>query len=239
MHKLAAGQLASVIENKRYGVEYQPIICIDSGEIVAYEGLARFYLDDGTVLPPKVVFTALKDDLKCLRRVERELKAIQIDYAPAGYDLFINLDRHAIGHIIDSDKDPLINLLATHRNLVVELIENVDIHDARASVALQQVLHARQIPTALDDIGAGHSLISLEVLPLVNFLKFDRVWLERLHRKEYQTLFSVLLDYAIQNHKPTILEGIENHEMVEIARRFPVNYMQGFLYRELFRNHKF
>ena len=84
---------------------------------------------------------------------------------------------------------------------MVELIENIDIHDARASVALQQVLHALNIPTALDDIGACHSLISLEVLPLVNYLKFYLVWLERLQRKEYQTLFNGLLAYAKQNHK--------------------------------------
>lgn len=238
MYKLAAGQLASVIENRRYGVEYQPIVCIDTGEIVAYEGLARFYLDDGTALPPKIVFNNLKENLKSLRQVERELKSIQIDYAPAGYDLFINLDRHAIGHIIDADRDPLINLLVSNRNLVVELIENVDIHDARASVALQHILHTRNIPTALDDIGADHSLISFDVMPLVNYLKYDRIWLKRLHQKEYHTLFSMLLDYAKQNHKPSILEGIENQDMLEASRSFDVTFIQGFLYRDMFKAYR-
>ncbi len=239
MFELAAGQLASVIENKRYGVEYQPLICIDSGDIVAYEGLARFYLSDGTTLPPNIVFNSLRNNLKHLRQVEHELKSIQIDFAPAGYDLFINLDRHAFAHIIDMDNDPLIKLLQSHRNLVVELIENMDIHDARASVALQEVLRARNIPTALDDIGASHSLISLEVLPLVNYLKFDLIWLTRLHRQEYQSLFAVLLEYAVQNNKPSILEGVESAEMAELARRYPVDYVQGFLYRDLFKAHRF
>lgn len=239
MQNLAAGQFAGVVQNQRYGVEYQPIVCVHSGEIAAYEGLARFYHDDGTSLPPKIVFNALKDDEKCLRRVERELKSIQIEHSPSGYDLFINLDRHAVGPMIDTENDPLIDLLSRHRNLVVELIENVDIHDARASIALQQVLQARNIPTALDDIGADHSLISFEVLPLVDYLKFDRIWLQRLHRPEYQSLFNSLLDFARQNQKPAILEGIEDEDMLALAKAYSIDYIQGFRYRNLFKEYRF
>ena len=77
IHKLTVGQLIGIIENKRYDVEYQSIICIDFGEIVAYEGLARFYLADASALSPYMMFDSLKDGLKCLRQVDRELKSIQ------------------------------------------------------------------------------------------------------------------------------------------------------------------
>lgn len=40
---IPAGTLLDVIRCQRYGVEYQPIVNVETGEGAGYEALARFY----------------------------------------------------------------------------------------------------------------------------------------------------------------------------------------------------
>lgn len=227
-----------LIESQRYGVEYQPMICTKSREIVAYEALARFYTADNKLLSPLTVFDFLHDDMSQLRNVEHDLKKLQIEYAPTDYELFINVDPHAVGQAIDLENDPLVLQLFGRPKLIVELIENSDIHDARAALTLHNVLKAKGVQTALDDIGADHALLSLEILSLVNYLKFDLSWISKIQKHRYAFLFRSMLEFARQSNKPSILEGIENEDMFNTALEYGLDRVQGFHYRELFQSVK-
>lgn len=227
-----------LIEKQRYGVEYQPMICMRSGDIVAYEALARFYTADNQLISPITVFDFLHSDMSQLRKVEYELKKLQIEYAPAEYELFINVDPHAVGQDVDLENDPLIMQLLDRPNLIVELIENSDIHDARAALTLHNILKAKGVQTALDDIGADHALLSLEILSLVNYLKFDLSWINKIQKHRYAFLFRSMLEFARQSNKPSILEGIENEAMLNTAKHYNLDRVQGFHYRTLFQSVK-
>jgi len=234
-HPIAS--IYELVARQRYGVEYQPIICTRSGDIQGFEALARFYAANGDAIPPLEVFGYLHMDLPVLRQVEQELKRLQIDYAPEGYDLFINIDPHSI-ELKEIASLPLIKQLRSRSNIIVELIENSDIHEARATAALHMVLKQNNIKTALDDIGASHSLLSLEVLSLVDYLKFDRSWNDKLAHQIYARMFRSILDFAAQTSKLSILEGIETKEMLSTANHYGINRVQGFLYRPLFQTVK-
>lgn len=227
-----------LIEKQRYGVEYQPMICLQSGEIVAYEALARFYTADNQLVSPLTVFNFLHNDMSLLQNVEYDLKKIQIEYAPADYELFINIDPHAVSQTLDPENDRIIQQLLNRPKLIVELIENSDIHDARATLTLHNVLKAKGVQTALDDIGAEHALLSLEILSLVNYLKFDLSWIKKLQEHRYAFLFRSMLEFAKQSNKPSILEGVENEDMLKIASQYNLDRVQGFHYRKLFQSIK-
>ncbi len=228
-----------LIEQQRYGVEYQPMISTHNGEIMAYEALARFYTADNQRISPLTVFSFLHHDLPRLQEVELALKKLQIHYAPADYELFINVDPHAICHNSEIGDAPLIRELSGHNsNLIVELIENSDLHDAHASIALHKVLKEKGIHTALDDIGADHALLSLEILSLVNYLKFDLSWFKKLEKHRYAFLFRSMVEFSLQSNKPCILEGIETAEMLDIAKSYRLDRVQGFHYQHLFQNIK-
>lgn len=227
-----------LIESQRYGVEYQPMVCVRSGSVVAYEALARFYTADNKLISPLTVFDFLHHDMALLSKVEYELKKLQIEYAPANHELFINVDPHAVGHAVDLENDPLILQLLDRPKLIVELIENSDIHDARAALTLHNVLKAKGVQTALDDIGAEHALLSLEILSLVNYLKFDLSWITKLQKHRYAFLFRSMLEFARQSNKPSILEGIENEDMLKTASQYNLDRVQGFHYRKLFQSVK-
>jgi EAL domain-containing protein (putative c-di-GMP-specific phosphodiesterase class I) len=222
-----------IVASQRYGVEYQPIVCARSGEITGYEALARFYTAAGERLPPMAVFAAMHDDPSLLRRAECDLKQLQMDQAPAGYDLFLNLDPHALA-AANGEAPALLERLIRTPGVVVELIENTDIHDARAAMELHRLLAGHSVRTALDDIGAPHALLSLDLISVVDFLKFDRSWFERLDQSHGQLMFRSMLSFSREAGRQTVLEGVEDGAMLELAREHGIDRVQGFLYRPLF-----
>ncbi len=236
-------QLVSELCNTDLGVEYQPIVNIHTGDILGYEALARFYHHSGQQIAPAPLFEALHQHPQQLAEVELQLKRLQLAQAPCNSStqpplLFINLDPHAIS---ESTATPLFKLLDRQTTVVIELIENTDIHDARASSKLHQKLRQLKLRTALDDIGSPDALLSFDILTAVDYLKFDRYWINQLAQPNshphHAALLCSLVDFAKASGKKTILEGIETGPQLRLARQLGVDYVQGFYYRDQFINH--
>lgn len=229
--------LFDLVMNQRYGVEYQPIID-QHGQIFGYEALARFFTPDGDNLSPLQVFNALHRSPLSFYEVEYAIKQLQLEQAPATGMLFVNLDPHAAAAwgCLD-DSNPLLRLLRAQQNLCVEMIENTDITDARICLELTEFFRAEGVPLALDDLGAPDSLLSIEVLVAVDFVKFDRSWLCRLTQPHYRELMKMLVDYTKKSGKRVILEGIETKEDMALAHECGIDLVQGFLYRDRFIAH--
>ncbi|SFZ70461.1 EAL domain-containing protein [Chitinimonas taiwanensis] len=234
--RIAPTVLIDLMRAQRYGVEYQPIVELRSGEIVAYEALARFYAADGQALAPKPVFDALHHSPLSLYQVEFDMKRLQLEHAPADEALFVNLDPDAYAVTADEPEEPLLNLLRQRAGLVVEIIENSDVSDAHLSQRLAHSFAAHGIRLALDDIGAPNSMISLEVMMEVDWFKFDRSWLARARDSKSRAALVHLIAFAQECGCRVILEGIERQEDLELAQALGVDCVQGFLYRKQFRS---
>lgn len=232
---LPASELINeLVDSQRFGVEYQPIIDITSGDIVAFEALARFYTPAGESISPKEVFDVLHENSDLLIKTELALKKLQLDYAPQGYKLFLNIDPHAVD-CKEGNPCELMCHISNCNDVVVELIENSDIHEARMAIQIHNFLRQKGIKTALDDIGADHALLSLEILSLVDYLKFDRSWLEKLQLPRYEKMFRSILNYAEASEKYTVLEGIETDKHLGMAKFYGIQRVQGFMFRSKFR----
>ncbi|HEY6098282.1 MAG TPA: EAL domain-containing protein, partial [Anaeromyxobacter sp.] len=56
---LPADDVLEALESARFGVQYEPLVELASGETVAFEALARFHRPDGSLLPPGPLFSWL------------------------------------------------------------------------------------------------------------------------------------------------------------------------------------
>lgn len=232
---IPAGTLLDVIRCQRYGVEYQPIVNVETGEVAGYEALARFYDVQGKSIPPYAVFEALHANPLSLFQVEHEMKVLQMDRAPRGYALFVNLDPHAFAVCEPGDRtNPLTDLLVSCADVVVEVIENTSVSDAQKSLAMLDALVGRNVPLALDDIGAASTLIVLDVMAAVDYLKFDRSWLRCMDDRGTRAMCKAMIGYARESGKQTIQEGVETRTDLELARALGIDYVQGYHFRELF-----
>ncbi|WP_417594090.1 EAL domain-containing protein [Oceanospirillum sp.] len=227
--------LYDVIQNRRFGVEYQPIVEPKSGEIMAWEGLARFINQDGKLLRPDLVFEALHADELSLFNVEYQMKWLQLTSAPQGDKLFLNIDPHAFAFFGNDERNPLLELLKGKNHLVVEIIENTDASDAVYSSDMGRAYREQGLQIALDDIGAPNSMLSFDVLLSVDYLKLDRSWIKNQKKPHYGHLLNTLCTFARASGKKLVLEGVENEEDLMFAQQLGVDYVQGFYYRSLFR----
>ncbi|MEC4725317.1 EAL domain-containing protein [Shewanella sp. D64] len=209
--------------------EYQPLINAKSLHVCGYEALSRFNDKQGISTPPNIIFEQLHEQSYLLSVIEYKAKAFQIEHSDLTLPLFLNLDPHAAEHNFDE----MLILLSSRAKITVELIENTCINDAKLSSKLLSQLKAKQISVALDDIGAPHSMISLDLLSQVNTLKFDIDWFNKTSPNDLH-LIKALIQFAKSSNKLCVLEGIETLKQLELARELEIDLVQGFLFKELF-----
>lgn len=227
--------LLDLIEQRRFGAEYQPVMSIADGTVFGYEALARFYAADGAALLPQRVFDSLHASPLSLFQVEYEIKQLQLAHAPDnGSRLFINIDPDAFFAGASERSHPLVTLLHGHPGVIVEIIENSNLNDADISEAMCAAFIGGNIQLALDDIGAPRTMLSLPVMLSVDFLKFDRSWVAHRNDPVRCSALRHLVAFARECGKKTILEGIENEAHFSFATSIGFDYVQGFLYRDLF-----
>ncbi|QIZ77786.1 EAL domain-containing protein [Ferrimonas lipolytica] len=218
-------------EALRMGCEYQPLICTHTLTAHGYEALARFHLPCGSPVAPNVVFDQFHQSPKTLARVEYLAKQLQLINAPQSGRLFINLDPHAVNQ---HNEEAMLTLLAQQPNLTAELIENTSISDAKLSAALLKKLQQQGNEVALDDIGAPHSMLSLQLLSEVDCFKFDMTWLDRSDCDSQHQLLITLIDYAKKMGKTTVMEGVELQSQLHYARDLGIDLVQGYLFKSQF-----
>lgn len=237
-HHLGSAQLLELMDSKRYGAEYQPIVCVKDQEIVAYEALSRFYDEQNRAIRPDHVFASLHDNPLSLFQVEYEQKKLQLSYAPHNTDIFVNLDQDSFSAAgsINSD-NPFVNLFNHYSksNVIVELIENSQLSDAMMSLAMINTLTKNSVNTAIDDLFNPQSLFSTSVVQLVDYIKLDRYVLGNKCCANFMALVHFIINYAKDTRKKVVLEGVETEQDLAFAREIGVDYVQGFYFKKLFK----
>lgn len=237
MGSLSNQVVLDLLQNKRYGVEYQPIVCVDTGEVVAYEALSRFYTATGDSIRPDLVYASLHHNLLSLYQVEFEQKKIQLEYAPQGKKIFVNLDQDAFfASGVTGIENPFVQLINAHKNnqVMVELIENSELNDALMSLSMIETLAAYNIGTAIDDLCNPKSMISVSVMQLVDVIKLDKHVVKKADDERFMLFTQKMIEFGRQTNKKIVLEGIETKEDLLFARSLGVDYVQGFLFKSEF-----
>lgn len=230
----SVADLRELFAQAEHGVEYQPIVAVADGSVLAYEALARFRDRHGRPLRPDRVFQAFHSSPLSLFELELRVKQGQIRHAPPGQALFLNIDLDAFAAYGGGDGNPLLDLFTDRDDLVVEIIENCSVADARISLDMLQCFRQRRLRLALDDIGARETLVSFDVLAGVDYLKLARDWLGRRGDAGFAALLRALCNFAHDTGKAVIFEGIETPEQLAWARDNGADFVQGFLFRDRF-----
>ena len=229
--------MLDLLQNKRYGVEYQPIICVKTGDVVAYEALSRFYTSTGDSIRPDLVYASLHHNLLSLYQVEYEQKKVQLEFAPKDKKIFVNLDQDAFfASGVTGIENPFVQLISAHSDneIMVELIENSELNDALMSLSMIETLAAYNIGTAIDDLCNPKSMISVSVMQLVDVIKLDKHVVKKADDERFMLFTQKMIEFGRQSGKKIVLEGIETESDLLFARELGVDYVQGFLYRPQF-----
>ena len=233
-----AERLRQALKNDRIIPYYQPIFDCKSGELFAYEALARLEEENGEIISAGMfVETIEKYGMgRELDRpmVEKSLTALRNRIATAGnapVRLFINLSAQEIqGRGILGYAEQLCNSLEIPPSSVVfEILERDAISDMTHMRKFLTDLGSKGFSFALDDFGSGYNSFHYLREMHFDFVKIDGSFVRNILNSKIDYALVRNLSHLCQDiGTQTVAEFVESEEILEALQEMGINYVQGF-----------
>lgn len=210
---------------------YQPIVSLDTGEVLGYETLARRLKSDRTIETPGAWLGELlanEDDALKLALTMLGEAAAAARSLPDDVYVSLNLEiaDMLIGNFQDAQQEHGLQAIA-HR-LVIEVAER----EALKSHAVEWSKAARDFGAriALDDFGAGVSRMTALVDLEPSYLKLDASVTQRLGEPRIARLVRFVTAGARTLGVDVIVEGVEDAATAKAAREAGAVAGQGWYF---------
>jgi EAL domain-containing protein (putative c-di-GMP-specific phosphodiesterase class I) len=228
---LALVQLSSLLQTQEILPVYQPVVDLISGEVVAFEALARSRLV-GLETPAAIFHAAshlgVEADISRLMRV----KAIQCS-STRGHQPHLFVNTHPAELAAPDLHDRMIEMrsLAPFQRLTLEIHEAA-LTDVDMLIALQLLLKELEIDLAFDDFGVGQARIAELAAISPQCVKFDRTLIANIDQATPERVRVVrCLVRALNEVQITPLaEGVETEGEAAACRELGFQLAQGFYF---------
>ncbi|MET3896618.1 diguanylate cyclase (GGDEF)-like protein [Devosia sp. UYZn731] len=232
--------VGQAIADERMLPYYQPIVRLDTREIVGLEALARMRRPDGSIASAAEFHEAFSDPRIAYQLTGQMLTQIAKDirlWLDAGIDF-----QHVGINVTTGDfergdlEERLVHIFGAMgvplRHVLLEVNEAVFVggSDNRIPKSVD-ALRKRGLLVALDDFGTGFaSLTHLLSFP-VDVIKIDKSFVDRLTTSAPSSVIvGAILDIARKLDMRVVAEGVETDEQVEKLRQLGGILGQGYLF---------
>ena len=229
--------LETAIANRELTLWYQPQVDLDSGDVVAFEALARWHHPRlGLVLPDE--FMPLAEHTELMGAVTELVLDLAVHDALQWRDRYPNI-RVAVNTSARNLHDlqfaaAVERTLAAHRAppdmLELEITENTVISQPDRTRTVLDALERIGVRLSIDDFGTGYSsLANLRSLPL-HAVKIDRSFVSAIaHDSDDRMIVKSIIDLAHNLGLQTVAEGVETSRSVEMLTAYGCDVVQGYL----------
>jgi len=228
------------VELGEFRVYYQPIVSLDSEQIVGFEALTRWQRPQGMVMPND--FIPLADETGIILSINRQLLPEACHQLRAWQQLFpaepplslsVNISPRQfaqadlashIGQLLrQSAMDP--------RCINLEITETIAMADAEKSAGVLSELKALGVGLDIDDFGTGYSSLSRLQGFRVDTLKIDRVFVSRMDNDaETHEIVRVIVMLAHHLGLKVVAEGVETRAQRDLLKQLGCERAQGYLF---------
>jgi diguanylate cyclase (GGDEF)-like protein len=232
--------VGEALRENRIDAHYQPIVRIDTGEIVGLEALFRVITADGRVLSAGDYIEATSDVHTATQLTHRMMNIVARDVR-AWLDQGIWFQHVGVNAAsTDFQNDSLLKVIQAAfdredvplKHVILEVTESVYMGQAGDGVARQlQSMRANGLRVALDDFGTGFaSLTHLLTVP-VDIIKIDKSFVARMEpESRAAAIVEGLLGMASKLGIKVVAEGIETQSQAAQLKAFGCTLGQGYLY---------
>jgi diguanylate cyclase (GGDEF)-like protein/PAS domain S-box-containing protein len=229
-------ELRQALQAGELSMHYQPIVKLDSGELVGFESLMRWpHPTRGWVPPDLFISAAEQSDLIIDLGYFAIKDSIKAACAWGADDLFITVNLsarqfHDPGLIAFLESMLLESKLARGR-LIVEITESVTLLNVSETMSVMEQLTQLGVSFALDDFGTGFSSLSYLALLHPKIIKVDRSFVSpKIERSRNDVLLEAIITLGHKLDMTMLAEGIETPAQRERLRDLDCELGQGFLW---------
>lgn len=226
--------LQQLLEASELQAWFQPLVDLQSGDIVGYEGLIRGPADSPLHAPARLFGEAerlgIADNVESAARLA-VIRQFALLALPGR--LFLNVSPSNLTHpdLHNGNLEKMVRSAGlTPVQVVIELTENKPFFDVDGIMGALRLFRDAGFGIAIDDLGAGFSSLRLwsELLPEI--VKIDMHFVQGVYRDtvKYNFLRSVQ-DIATRCGTQIVAEGIETEDDLLTVRKLGIRYGQGFL----------
>ena len=234
-------ELQHALERGELRLYYQPLVSLETGEMVGAEGLIRWqHPEHGLVGPDYFLSVAEESGLivqvgawavgeacRRLRDMDR-----RNGHAPP-FGLAVNLSARELTHpdVVSTVLNAIRRSALDPHRLTIEVTESTAMADRDSGFRALRELHAAGVRIAIDDFGTGYSSLDhLREMP-ADILKIDRSFVAGMAAHSPDSALvaaAVAMGRALEME--VVAEGIETSEQVADLREFGCPLGQGFLF---------
>lgn len=232
-------ELRRAIERQELRVHYQPIVCLQSRQILGFEALVRWqHPEQGLIYPSEFIAIAeeagliVAIDFWVLQEACTQLRAWQEQFAIA-MNLTMNVNLSAKQFTKPNLTSQIENILKetnlNNHNLKIEVTESILIETTSLAAQILGELSERNIQTCIDDFGTGYSSLSyLHRFP-IHTLKIDRSFINQLdHNPEDGEIVKAIIVLGINLGLNVVAEGVETAEQLDRLKNYNCHAGQGY-----------
>lgn len=219
---------------------YQPIVRLDTREVVGFEALCRMQTPGGDIVAAANFHEATKDAQVAAELTQRMLEQVAGDmrrWLDAGLPLqHVGINISAADLHSGNLHERLCLLFADagvpHTHIILEVTESVYFGQRGDDISSQiSQLRSSGLRVALDDFGTGYaSLTHLLTVP-VDIIKIDKSFVDRLTPQDpARFIVGGVIDIARKLGIKVVAEGIEEGGQAEQLMELGCALGQGYLY---------
>jgi diguanylate cyclase (GGDEF)-like protein/PAS domain S-box-containing protein len=231
--------LRRAIDNGELFVQYQPIVRLDTADILGVEALVRWqHPERGVVSPGDFIPIAEESGLIVqlgefvLRTACRDIRALQAQRpGQPPLTVAVNMSARELQqrHIVDSVRIALEESGLAAECLVIELTESVMMQDMDLAVLCMHDLRQLGVRLAIDDFGTGYSSLTYVRQFPIDLLKIDRSFIQDVSEDgQTSALTASIIDLAHILELTPVAEGIETPAQLERLKALGCELGQGF-----------
>jgi EAL domain-containing protein (putative c-di-GMP-specific phosphodiesterase class I) len=230
--------LAHAVSESQLRLEFQPIVALGTGDLIAFEALVRWQHPTLGLVPP-ATFIPLAEESGAIHEIGawvleqacRQVLTWQSRLPPhRSLYLSVNVSARQLENaaLADDIIATLDRLGFNPRNLVLELTESALV-DERSALPRLDTLREHGIRIALDDFGTGYSSLRYLTRLPVDILKLDRCFVEELNgQPDGSAVAEAVIRLGQILHLDTVAEGIETSQQAAELELLGCSTAQGY-----------
>lgn len=233
--------LRTALQKEQFRILYQPIVELESGQIIGFEALIRWeHPTRGLISPIDFIPVAEETGLIVpiggwvLLKATQQLKKWQTMFPrknPLSMNVNISKRQLTQPDLVNTIQNVLRSIDIPAYTLKLEITESAIMSDMEQLTPILHSLRNLGLHLCIDDFGTGQSSLSCLHMFAIDVLKIDRYFLKTMgESREYAAVTHAIVTLAHNLGMDVVAEGVETADQVAQLQALETDHAQGYFF---------